>query len=93
MDLKQYRKEIGLHLYEMAELLKIKQNTYRAIEYGLRRCTPDLAARIEAATHGAVTAAELLAHLIPPGYRLVRGEEESVESVPAQELVEAGDVG
>jgi len=38
-------------------------------------------------------AAELLAHLIPPGYRLVRGEEGPVESVPAQELVEAGDVG
>lgn len=83
MDLKQYRKEIGFHLREMAELLGVNPNTYQAIEYGFRRCTPDLAARIEAATHGAVTAAELLAHLIPPGYSLVRVEDgEPVEHLP-----------
>jgi hypothetical protein len=45
--------------------------------------SPDLAVRIETATHGAVTAAELLAHLIPPGYSLVRVEGgEPVEPVP-----------
>ena len=84
MNLKHYRKKSGFHLREMAELLGVNQNTYQAIEYGFRRCTPDLAARIESATGGAVTAAELLAHLIPHGYALVRQEGGEHESAPAQ---------
>lgn len=73
MHLREYleRQERGA-LSQLARSIGASHGTLGDIITGRRNPSPALASAIERATHGAVTAGELLAHLVPAGYELRR---------------------
>ncbi|MEM9738436.1 MAG: helix-turn-helix domain-containing protein [Pseudomonadota bacterium] len=60
MNLREWRKMAGLTGGRAAKLVGTAQSHWSGIETGNKRPSPGLAERIEAATNGEVTAAELL---------------------------------
>ena len=60
MQLKAWREKNGLSLTRLADLTGLAHSTLSLIERGKRNCGRSAAKRIEAATNGEVTAAELL---------------------------------
>ena len=60
MDLRTWRKRNGLTGAQLAELCGVAYSTLAGYENGSRRPRPKIAQRIEAATNGEVSAAELL---------------------------------
>ncbi len=60
MKLRDWRQQNGFSAQELATKLGVGVSTITAYENGARRPRPELAKRIEVATNGEVTAAELL---------------------------------
>jgi transcriptional regulator with XRE-family HTH domain len=83
-SLEQWRNKYNVSQEALAEMLGCSRPTVSLIESEnkatrlRRRPSPELAAKIEEITHGEVSAAELLAHLVPPGYELRRIDTEAV---------------
>lgn len=76
MPLKEYleSKNIGLYSAKFADQLEISRQHLGDIAMGKKNPSPELAAKIEEATNGEVKASDLLRHLVPDGYRLVKDD-------------------
>jgi len=65
MELREWRKANRISAKDLAERVGVAEVTFRAYESGARRPKTEAAKRIEAATNGEVTAAELLGLAAP----------------------------
>lgn len=77
MTIDQYLQQSGISKGRFAELIGVSAARVSQLLRGDSHPSPELAARIEQITNGAITVAELLAGRIPPGYRL-----EKIEAQP-----------
>lgn len=79
MHIRDWRLDKGLSAAQMADLCGVAGPTIRSYENGSRRPRPEIAARIEAATRGEVTASELLGLKTSTRSRGVREDARSFE--------------
>jgi len=90
MKLRDWRHSRGISVKTLANQLGVSDVTLRAYETGARRPRPEAAKRIEDATNGEVTAAELLGlNADTPAARAVRETGAPFEAAPVRVSVPA----
>lgn len=77
MGLKEYLDLIGKKQKDFAVELGVSGAHVSDLVKGKKKPSPDLATKIEDLTNGEVKASDLLQHLVPDGYRLVKEEKEA----------------
>lgn len=77
MNIKEYLTKENMSQRELAKSIGVSDPYVSEIIAGKKNPSPALATRIEKATNGEVKASDLLQHLVPDGYRLVKEEKEA----------------